>query len=251
MSAPPTPTSLLLLPPVPSSSTSSPPQPHAQIPIAGGSQSTAPGAQLPTLTHTHIRSVADAQKLFYAVQRGLLPKVERRLDAVERKRLQPGDVYVWEERGAGPGFFAQGSAAAAAATLGLGALQKNEQGSTPQGYEVGIERWTEGLSWSASRIREYVCSFVFTLSFTILVLGVSLSLSFPTLASAVASSQAPPSYLLPSVTFISSHFHNRSSTLLHFVTFSPHAHTHSLCLFLITNSSCPFPSRLRVTPLVV
>lgn len=156
MSAPPTPTALVL-PPVPSTS-ASPAQPHPQIPIAGGAQSIAPGAQLPTLTNTHIRSVADAQKLFYAVQLGLLPKVERRLDAIERKRLQPGDVYVWEERGAGPGFFAQGSA---------GAVQKTEGGGegTPQGYEVGIERWTEGLSWSASRIRECVCRFARFLSF--------------------------------------------------------------------------------------
>ena len=156
-SAPPTPTTLVL-PPVPSAASSSsaqhPPPPHPQIPIQGGAQSTAPGAQLPTLTNTHIRSVADAQKLFYAVQLGLLPKVERRLDAVERKRLQPGDVYVWEERGSGPGFVAQGSAVAATAAAAAHKVEGGE--GAPQGYEVGIERWTEGLSWSASRIREYV-----------------------------------------------------------------------------------------------
>ncbi|KIP02065.1 hypothetical protein PHLGIDRAFT_122793 [Phlebiopsis gigantea 11061_1 CR5-6] len=125
------------------------PAQHHQIPLHGGAQSTAPGAQLPTLANTHIRSVADAQKLFYAVQLGLLPKVERRLDAVERKRLQPGDVYVWEERGSGPGFVAQGAAVAAAA-----AHKAEGSEGAAQGYEVGIERWTEGLSWSASRIRD-------------------------------------------------------------------------------------------------
>ncbi|EKM54719.1 uncharacterized protein PHACADRAFT_98202, partial [Phanerochaete carnosa HHB-10118-sp] len=115
-----------------SASAPAPAQAHPQIPIEGSLQSTAPGAQRPTLTNTHIRSVADAQKLFYAVQLGMLPKIERRLDAVERKRLRPGDVYVWEERGA-TGLFAGASAGVAV---------------------VGIERWTEGLSWSASRIRD-------------------------------------------------------------------------------------------------
>lgn len=45
--------------------------------------------------------------------------------------LRPGNVYVWEEKG-----------------------------PSTDSYQVSIERWTEGLSWSASRIRELVSSFV-------------------------------------------------------------------------------------------
>ncbi|KAI0690446.1 Gti1/Pac2 family-domain-containing protein, partial [Cytidiella melzeri] len=93
----------------------------------GSYQNTAAGQQRPTLTNIHIRSVDDAKKLFYAVQLGMLPKVERRLDAQERRMLKPGNVYVWEEKGPTGGESA---------------------------YQVCIERWTEGLSWSASRIRD-------------------------------------------------------------------------------------------------
>ncbi|KAL1945932.1 hypothetical protein VTO73DRAFT_1934 [Trametes versicolor] len=81
--------------------------------------------QRPTLTNVHIRSATDAHKLFYAVQVGLLPKIERRLDANERAALRPGDVYVWEERGPGSDSFS-----------------------------VSMERFTEGKSWTASRVRE-------------------------------------------------------------------------------------------------
>ncbi|KAI0084933.1 Gti1/Pac2 family-domain-containing protein, partial [Irpex rosettiformis] len=105
-------------PAVPSSSTLTPP---------GSYQNTAAGQQRPTLTNIHIRSVDDAKKLFYAVQLGMLPKIERRLDAQERRMLRPGNVYVWEEKGPSAG---------------------------ENGYQVCIERWTEGLSWSASRIRD-------------------------------------------------------------------------------------------------
>ncbi len=48
--------------------------------------------------------------------------------------LRPGNVYVWEEKGPSGG---------------------------ENGYQVCIERWTEGLSWSASRIRECVYLFSF------------------------------------------------------------------------------------------
>ena len=105
-------------PAVPSSSSLVPP---------GSSQNTNPGQQRPTLTNIHIRSVDDAKKLFYAVQLGMLPKIERRLDAQERRLLRPGNVYVWEEKGPSGG---------------------------ENGYQTCIERCTEGLSWSASRIRE-------------------------------------------------------------------------------------------------
>ncbi|KAI0645853.1 Gti1/Pac2 family-domain-containing protein [Trametes meyenii] len=81
--------------------------------------------QRPTLTNVHIRSAADAHKLFYAVQLGLLPKIEKRLDANERAALRPGDVYVWEEKG-----------------------------PNSDSFSVSMERFTEGKSWTASRVRE-------------------------------------------------------------------------------------------------
>nr|VWO99860.1 Uncharacterized protein [Ganoderma boninense] len=81
--------------------------------------------QRPTLTDVHIRSAADAHKLFYAVQLGLLPKIDKRLDAHERAALRPGDVYVWEEKG-----------------------------PNTDSFSVSMERFTEGKSWTASRVRE-------------------------------------------------------------------------------------------------
>ncbi|KAI0798483.1 Gti1/Pac2 family-domain-containing protein, partial [Irpex lacteus] len=110
-------------PSLPSSSSSS----TSTLQPPGSFQNTSAGQQRPTLTNIHIRSVDDAKKLFYAVQLGMLPKVERRLDAQERRMLRPGNVYVWEEKGPSGG---------------------------ENGYQVCIERWTEGLSWSASRIRD-------------------------------------------------------------------------------------------------
>lgn len=55
--------------------------------------------------------------------------------------LRPGNVYVWEEKGPSGG---------------------------ENGYQVCIERWTEGLSWSASRIRECVSLFSSSSSFSFL-----------------------------------------------------------------------------------
>ncbi|KAH9946946.1 Gti1/Pac2 family-domain-containing protein [Amylocystis lapponica] len=81
--------------------------------------------QLPTLSNVHIRSASDAHKLFYAVQLGLLDKIEKRLDAHERSALRPGDVYVWEEKG-----------------------------PSADSFSVSMERFTEGKSWTASRVRE-------------------------------------------------------------------------------------------------
>lgn len=85
--------------------------------------------QQPTLTDVHIRTVQDAHKLFYAVQLGLLPKIEKRLNAQERNALRPGNVYVWEERA-----------------------------PSTDSFSVSMERFTEGRSWTASRVRE-VCAF--------------------------------------------------------------------------------------------
>lgn len=56
--------------------------------------------QRPTLTNVRIRSTRDANQIFYAVLRNLLPMTVRRLDAEERRAITSGNVYVWEERGA-------------------------------------------------------------------------------------------------------------------------------------------------------
>jgi hypothetical protein len=85
--------------------------------------------QHPTCTGIRIRSVLDAQKIFYAVQQGLLRMVTRRLDADERMQLRTGCVYAWEERG--PHTELTG---------------------------LGIERFTEGRRWSPSRVRD-VCRY--------------------------------------------------------------------------------------------
>ncbi|KAF8647090.1 hypothetical protein AX16_006924 [Volvariella volvacea WC 439] len=81
--------------------------------------------QRATITGIRIRSPADARVIFHAVLLGVLPMVSRRLDAEERGLISPGSVYVWEERG--PHAELTG---------------------------VGIERWTDGIRWGPSRVRE-------------------------------------------------------------------------------------------------
>ncbi|KAF8482569.1 Gti1/Pac2 family-domain-containing protein [Russula ochroleuca] len=81
--------------------------------------------QRPTCTDIRIRSVADALIIFYAVSKGTLPIVSRRLDSEERRCIRSGSVYVWEERG--PDAEATG---------------------------LGIERWTDGIRWGPSRVRD-------------------------------------------------------------------------------------------------
>lgn len=63
-----------------------------------------------------VRSVQDATKLFEACRLGLLPRVQRRLSEKERQSIRSGSVFVWDER------------------------------------EAGMRRWTDGKSWSASRV---------------------------------------------------------------------------------------------------
>ncbi|KAL5498623.1 hypothetical protein ACEPAH_1978 [Sanghuangporus vaninii] len=81
--------------------------------------------QRPTLTNVRIRSTRDANQIFYAVLLNLLPMTVRRLDAEERRAITSGNVYVWEERGA-----------------------------TSEATGLGIERWTDGMRWSPSRVRD-------------------------------------------------------------------------------------------------
>ena len=54
--------------------------------------------QQPTLANVRVRSTRDALQIFYAVARGVLPMITRRLDAEERRAIVPGNVYIWEER---------------------------------------------------------------------------------------------------------------------------------------------------------
>lgn len=66
--------------------------------------------------HGQIRTPADAIKLFEACRLGLLPRVQRRLSEKERQSIRSGSVFIWDER------------------------------------EAGMRRWTDGKSWSASRV---------------------------------------------------------------------------------------------------
>ncbi|PNY25363.1 cAMP-independent regulatory protein pac2 [Tolypocladium capitatum] len=66
--------------------------------------------------HGYMRTPADAIKLFEACRLGLLPRVQRRLSEKERQSIRSGSVFVWDER------------------------------------EAGMRRWTDGKSWSASRV---------------------------------------------------------------------------------------------------
>ncbi len=66
--------------------------------------------------HGIVRTPADAIKLFEACRLGLLPRVQRRLSEKERQAIRSGSVFVWDER------------------------------------EAGMRRWTDGKSWSASRV---------------------------------------------------------------------------------------------------
>ncbi|KAI0870070.1 Gti1/Pac2 family-domain-containing protein [Hypoxylon argillaceum] len=64
----------------------------------------------------YVRTPADAIKLFEACRLGHLPRVQRRLSEKERQSIRSGSVFVWDER------------------------------------EAGMRRWTDGKSWSASRV---------------------------------------------------------------------------------------------------
>ncbi len=64
----------------------------------------------------HVRTAQDAIILFEACRIGMLPRVQRRLSEKERQSIRSGSVFVWDER------------------------------------EAGMRRWTDGKSWSASRV---------------------------------------------------------------------------------------------------
>ncbi|KAF9459759.1 Gti1/Pac2 family-domain-containing protein [Collybia nuda] len=81
--------------------------------------------QRPTLQNVRIRSTRDALQVFNGVANNQLPLITRRLDAEERRAIISGNVYVWEERGAS---------------------------TEPTG--LGMERWTDGMGWGPSRVRD-------------------------------------------------------------------------------------------------
>ena len=129
------------LPPAPTPSTA----PHFQDGSVPVFRACAATKQNPTLTGVRIRTTRDALQVFYAVALSRLPMTVRRLDTEERKAIESGNVYVWEERGA------------SAEATGL-----------------GIERWyvrlcyavlaancvcvdccrTDGMRWSPSRVHD-------------------------------------------------------------------------------------------------
>ncbi|CAE6456614.1 unnamed protein product [Rhizoctonia solani] len=82
-------------------------------------------AQQATCTNVHIRTTADAHRIFHATLLGIYTPINRRLDIEERRLVKPGACFVWEERG--PDAEATG---------------------------MGIERWTDGLRWGPSRVRD-------------------------------------------------------------------------------------------------
>ncbi|QRW10771.1 cAMP-independent regulatory protein pac2 [Ceratobasidium sp. AG-Ba] len=81
--------------------------------------------QQATCTNVHIRTTHDAHRIFHATLLGIYKPITRRLDIEERRLVKPGACFVWEERG--PDAEATG---------------------------MGIERWTDGLRWGPSRVRD-------------------------------------------------------------------------------------------------
>ncbi|KAH9926753.1 Gti1/Pac2 family-domain-containing protein [Fomitopsis serialis] len=81
--------------------------------------------QQPTLQSVRVRSTRDACQIFYAVARNALRMTTHRLDAEERRAIKSGNVYVWEERCA-----------------------------NAEATGMGMERWTDGMGWGPSRVRD-------------------------------------------------------------------------------------------------
>jgi hypothetical protein len=64
----------------------------------------------------YIKTPQDALVIFEACQKGILPKVKRRLTFKERSDIRSGCIFVWDER------------------------------------EADMQRWTDGRTWSPSRV---------------------------------------------------------------------------------------------------
>ncbi|KAJ6486940.1 Gti1/Pac2 family-domain-containing protein [Mycena sanguinolenta] len=80
--------------------------------------------QQPTLRNVRIRSTRDAIAVFHGVSRNILPLITRRLDAEERLCISAGTVFVWEEN------------------------------ANSEATGLGMERWTDGMGWGPSRVRD-------------------------------------------------------------------------------------------------
>ncbi|KAJ7839559.1 Gti1/Pac2 family-domain-containing protein [Mycena olivaceomarginata] len=80
--------------------------------------------QQPTLRNVRIRSTRDAIAVFHGVARNILPLITRRLDAEERLCISAGTVFVWEEN------------------------------ANSEATGLGMERWTDGMGWGPSRVRD-------------------------------------------------------------------------------------------------
>ncbi|QRV99922.1 cAMP-independent regulatory protein pac2 [Ceratobasidium sp. AG-Ba] len=77
--------------------------------------------QRPTHPRLHVRDARDAQIMFEACRLGYLKPVSRRLNDSERAMfIKSGSVFVWHEAD----------------------------------DDIGLKRWTDGLMWSCSRMRE-------------------------------------------------------------------------------------------------
>jgi len=79
--------------------------------------------QPPTCRGLRVRSIADCNIIFHAVALGIVPLVSRRLSIEERRAIQSGCVFVWEERS-----------------------------PTIEVVGDGLERWTDSRRWGASRL---------------------------------------------------------------------------------------------------
>ncbi|KAG8721120.1 hypothetical protein FRC08_015614 [Ceratobasidium sp. 394] len=77
--------------------------------------------QRPTHPRLHVRDARDAQIMFETCRLGILKPVSRRLNDSERAMfIKSGSVFVWHEAD----------------------------------DDIGLKRWTDGLMWSCSRMRE-------------------------------------------------------------------------------------------------
>ncbi|KAH8586735.1 Gti1/Pac2 family-domain-containing protein [Bisporella sp. PMI_857] len=73
----------------------------------------------------HLRTPADAIKLFEACRLGLLPRLQRRLSQKERQSISSGSVFVWDEREAGMRRWTDGGEFAPPSV-------RRSQGKTPE-----------------------------------------------------------------------------------------------------------------------
>jgi Gti1/Pac2 family transcription factor len=86
------------------------------LPFVAGGFGGAQSARGMETYYGHVPYPADAILLFEACRLNVLPRVHRRLSEKERRSIRSGSVFVWDEG------------------------------------EAGFRRWTDGKSWSASRV---------------------------------------------------------------------------------------------------